>query len=93
VPADDSRQRRRTGQLNIYYDAIIERIRGADSILILGPGEAKGELKRRMEQEDSTRRVIIDVEPAERMTDRQISARVRTHFRAPIGEKALQAGK
>jgi hypothetical protein len=45
VPADDSRQRKFTGHLNIYYDAVIACIRDAESILIFGPGEAKAELK------------------------------------------------
>jgi hypothetical protein len=33
------------GHLNIYYDAVIASIRGAESIWIFGPGEAKGELE------------------------------------------------
>lgn len=46
VPADDSRQRTLAGHLNIYYDAVIACIRDAESILIFGPGEAKGEPQR-----------------------------------------------
>jgi stalled ribosome rescue protein Dom34 len=45
VPADDSRQRTFTGQLNNYYDEVIAYIRDAESILIFGPGVAKDELK------------------------------------------------
>ena len=51
VPADDSRERKFTGHLNIYYDAVIACIRDAESILIFGPGEAKGELKKRLERD------------------------------------------
>ena len=40
VPADDSRQRRFTGQLDIYYDAVVACVRNAETILIFGPGEA-----------------------------------------------------
>jgi hypothetical protein len=47
VPESDSRQKIFTGHLNIYYDAIIACIRDAEFILIFGPGEAKGELKKR----------------------------------------------
>ena len=50
VPADDSRQKTFTGHLNIFYDAVIGSIRDAESILIFGPGEAKGELKKRLER-------------------------------------------
>ena len=79
VPADDSREKAFTGHLNVYYDAIIASIRDAESIFILGPGEAKGELKRRMEREQLGGR-IIGLEAADRMTDRQIVARVRARF-------------
>ena len=48
VPADDIRQRVFTGHLNTYYQAVITCLRDADAILIFGPGEAKGELKKRL---------------------------------------------
>ena len=79
VPADDSRQRKLTGQLNIYYDAVIACIRDAESILIFGPGEAKGELQKRLKKDNLDGR-IVGVEAVERMTDRQIAAKVRQHF-------------
>ena len=50
VPADNSRQRALTGHLNIYYDAVIACIGDAESILIFGPGKAKGELKKRLDK-------------------------------------------
>src|SRR5689334_11100890 len=40
VPAEDSRQRALTGELNIYYGAVITAIRGCESLFIFGPGEA-----------------------------------------------------
>jgi hypothetical protein len=79
VPADDSRQRAFTGHLNIYYDAVIASIRDAESILIFGPGEAKGELRKRLERIDLGGR-IVGVETVDKMTDRQIAAKVRRHF-------------
>jgi hypothetical protein len=79
VPADDSRQRAYTGHLNIYYDAVIASIRDAESILIFGPGEAKGELKKRLEGLNLGGR-IVGVETVDKMTDRQIAAKVRQRF-------------
>ena len=79
VPADDSRQRAFTGHLNIYYDAVIASIRDAESILIFGPGEAKGELKRRLERNNLGGR-IGGIETVDKMTDRQIAAKVRQQF-------------
>jgi len=79
VPADDSRQRTFTGHLNIYYDAVIASIRDADFILIFGPGEAKGELKVRLEKHHLGGR-IMGIETVDKMTDRQIAAKVRQYF-------------
>ena len=79
VPADDSRQRTFTGHLNVYYDAVIACLRDAESILIFGPGEAKGELKNRLEGSNLGGR-IARVETVDKMTDRQIAAKVRQYF-------------
>ena len=87
VPADDNRQRALTGHLNIYYDAVIASVRDAQSILILGPGEAKGELKRRLARIGLGAR-IVGIETFDKMTDRQIAAMVRQHF----AEKLLEKG-
>jgi hypothetical protein len=79
VPADDSRQRKLTGHLNIYYDAVIACIRDAESILIFGPGEAKGQLQKRLKNNYLGER-IVGVETVDRMTDHQVAAKVRQHF-------------
>ena len=79
VQAEDSRQRTFTGHLNIYYDAVIASIRDAEAILIFGPGEAKGELKQRLERHGPGGR-IVGIEPVDKMTDRQIAAKVRLYF-------------
>jgi hypothetical protein len=80
VPASDSRQKALTGQLNIYYDAVIASIGNAAAILIFGPGDAKGELKKRLKKNNLDGR-IAGIETVDRMTDRQIAARVRKYFR------------
>jgi hypothetical protein len=79
VPASDSRQKALTGQLNIYYDAVIASIRDAETILMFGPGDAKGELKKRLKKNNLDGR-IAGIETVDRMTDRQIAARVRKYF-------------
>ncbi|MBN1869513.1 MAG: hypothetical protein JW847_02910 [Candidatus Omnitrophica bacterium] len=80
VSADDSRQRKLTGKLNIYYDAVIASIRGAGVILIFGPSEAKGELKKRLTRASLGDRIVA-IETVGRITDRQIAAKVREYFR------------
>ncbi len=86
VPADDSRERRSTGLLNIYYNAVIACIRDAESILIFGPGEAKGELKKRLVR-NKLRGRIVGIETIDRMTDRQIAAKVRRYFQENSDKK------
>ena len=77
--AEDQRDTRFTGHLNRYYDHIISCIRDAESILILGPGEAKVELEKRLESEALSGRVV-GIETVDKMTNRQIAAKVRQHF-------------
>ncbi len=84
VPADDSRERRFTGHLNIYYDAVIACVRDAKSILIFGPGEAKDELKKRLERSKLGGR-IVGVETIDKMSARQVAARVRQYFQGNGG--------
>ncbi len=76
---EDQRDRRFTEHLNRYYDEVIAEIREADAILLLGPGEAKGELKKRLEKEKLGAR-IVEVETEDKMTERQIAAKVRQYF-------------
>ena len=77
--AEDQRDRRFTGHLNKYYDEVVACIRDADAILILGPGEAKGELADRLGKEALQGR-IVGIETVDKMTDRQVAARVRQRF-------------
>ena len=83
--AEDQRDRRFTGHLDKYYDQVIACIRNADSILILGPGEAKTELEHRLGKEALGTR-IVGIETVDKMTDRQIAARVRQRFSKSNGK-------
>jgi hypothetical protein len=86
VPADDRREREFMGHLNLYYDAVIAGMREADAILILGPGEAKGELTKRLERHHLSGR-IVGSETANKMTNRQIAAKVRQYFQEHSGRQ------
>lgn len=74
--AEDKRQRKATIHLNKYYDEVIGRLRDADVILVLGPGEAKGEFIKRIESQKLKGR-IAHVGTVDKMTDRQFAAHVR----------------
>jgi len=81
IPEEDSRLKMYVGQLNVYYDSIIARLRDAESILIFGPGEAKNELRARMEEAHLSAR-IVGIETADKMTDPQIAIKVKKQFTA-----------
>jgi hypothetical protein len=77
--SEDGRDRRFDNHLGKDYDKIISHLRDADSILIIGPGEAKVELQKRLQGEALGAR-IVGIEAADKMTDGQIAAAVREHF-------------
>ena len=77
--AEDVVDRRFENHLGEYYDGVISLLRNADSIWIFGPGEAKVELKNCLEREEMGDR-IASIETVDKMTDRQIAAKVRDHF-------------
>jgi stalled ribosome rescue protein Dom34 len=79
--AGDSREREYRGQPAAYYDEIVAGISAATTILIFGPGEAKHELKKRMERNADDKR-LVRVETAGEMTDEQIVEKVRKQFSA-----------
>jgi len=79
VPADDSREREYQGQLARYNDETISHLRAAYEILIFGPGEAKNELRKRFARIKGSSS-ILELEPADKMTEPQIAAHVRRHF-------------
>lgn len=76
---EDRRDRRFGEHLHQYYAEVIAAIREADSILILGPGEAKGELEKQLAQEKLSGR-IVGIETEDKLTEPQIVAKVRRHF-------------
>ena len=76
---EDIRDRCFTNHLNEYYDEVIAAIRNANSILVFGPGEAKVELKKRLENEKIKNR-SVEIETVDKMTGNQIAAKVRQHF-------------
>ena len=90
VPADDSKEREYMGHLANYYDEVMACLRPAKSILLFGPGEAKGELRKRIERNKLDVR-ITSCETSDKMTDRQISRKVRRHY-LPTGA-TLTAGR
>jgi stalled ribosome rescue protein Dom34 len=81
VAAGDIRDRRYQQHLNRYYKEVIKSLGDADAIFIMGPGEAKGEFQKQIKSKVFRQR-IDGVETADKMTDRQMVAKVKEHFAA-----------
>lgn len=78
--AEDIRDRRYDDQLNSYYDEVIAALHDIDSIVVFGPGEAKGELRKRLDHHEYSQRIVATA-AADKMTDGQIVAEVKQYFR------------
>ncbi len=78
-PAEDQHDRRVTGHMKKYYMEVIAHLKGAKNIMILGPGEAKLELQKRLAAAGLENK-IVKVENADKLTNRQLAAKVRAFF-------------
>lgn len=77
------RQRMSDDQLGRFYKNVSGCVFDARSILIFGPGEAKGELRRRLGI-DNYAGTIVGFESAGRMTETQIVTKVKSRFDEPL---------
>ena len=81
ISVDSKQEDRIKAQLRKYYHQIIQRISDADRILIFGPGEAKIEFKKEIEKSKQLAARINKIESVDKMTTRQIAAKVRAFFK------------
>lgn len=80
VFAEDKVDRKFQLHLKQFYNKVAESLQGADSILIMGPGEARNEFRKHLEKSKQQPRPAIEVAPADKMTDAQIVAKAREYF-------------
>jgi len=78
--SEDSRDRQFGGHLDKYYEKIKSVIRDADSIWIIGPGEAKTELESFLKSH-ALGGIVAGVESADKLTNNQIAGKVREYFK------------
>ena len=88
--AEDTLQRKLMSQLKDFYDEVIACVRDAEAILVVGPGEAKGEFVKRLKSKKHRGR-IVELETTDKMTDRQLAAKVGEHFAKDTTDKAATA--
>ena len=80
---DDQLDNKYNEQLHKFYEQVIANLREADAVLIFGPGEAKRELEKRIAHQ-KVKVPVLKTEAADKMTERQIAAKVRNYFQEMI---------
>ena len=90
--AEDRLERKLDSQLQKFYDEVIVSLKGAESLLILGPCEAKGQLHKRLKSK-KIRGLLVELETADKMTDRQLAAKVADHFVSSPTRKSVAPKK
>lgn len=76
---EDVQEHKFMSQLNTYFDEVLTSLQGVGSLLIFGPGEAKGEFHKRLKSKKFPC-LTVEVETTDQLTDPQIAAHVRQHF-------------
>jgi hypothetical protein len=64
-----------------YYDDVISQLGQPEALLIFGPGEAKLQLKERLSHSKSRSDRVVGIETTDKLTDPQIVAKVKEHYR------------
>jgi hypothetical protein len=67
-------------RLDKYYDEVIKRLGQPEALLIFGPGEAKLQLKERLNRSKGLSERIVGIETTDKLTDPQIVAKVKEHY-------------
>jgi hypothetical protein len=68
------------GELSEYYGEISEVIQKYDEVLLFGPTDAKTELYNTIKDDHRYSNIKIEIKPADKMTENQQHAFVRTYF-------------
>ena len=73
-------EERHNQDLDRYYDDVIGQLGKPDAVLLVGPGEAKLQLKERLSRSKALAERIVGIETADKLTDPQIVAKVKEHY-------------
>lgn len=76
-------EERHEQQMAHFLDAVTRHVERGDEVFVLGPGEAKKALVRRISGIKSLSGVTATVRPADKLTEAQLVATVRRRYRLP----------
>jgi stalled ribosome rescue protein Dom34 len=80
VASEQKFENRRMHQLDRFFEALEDRIRAAEQIFVMGPGEAKGEFVKHLRKTRELKDRIAGVETRDKMTENQIVADVKEFY-------------
>ncbi|GDX51213.1 hypothetical protein LBMAG27_02600 [Bacteroidota bacterium] len=63
-----------------YFNAVSDKLKEYDEILLIGPGTAQEELKNMMSADHQFSNKKISIESAEHLSENQLVARITNHF-------------
>ena len=90
VSKEQKADERRKHQFHNFCKTVIKKAAEAESIFIFGPGEAKLQLAKEIDKIKGQKERIAAVEAADRLTENQIVAKVKSFF--GVRESALTTG-
>jgi stalled ribosome rescue protein Dom34 len=67
-------------QINKYYQQVMNAIKDASSIFVMGPGEAKVEFQKAIKKSKDLQKRLLKVETTDKMTKNQMVAYVRKFY-------------
>jgi peptide subunit release factor 1 (eRF1) len=67
-------------QLKHFYDEIVEHLGSVDEIIILGPGQAKHELRTRIEHHKGLRGKVVDLRTTDKISEDQFIEEAEEYF-------------
>jgi hypothetical protein len=73
-------EERHRQHLDQYYDEVINQLGQPEALLILGPGEAKLQLKEHLSHCKALSECLVEIETTDKLTDSQIVAKVKEHY-------------
>ncbi|HEX4877922.1 MAG TPA: hypothetical protein VFV31_14690 [Chitinophagaceae bacterium] len=80
IDDQEKKQHRQHNQREKFFKQVAKLVKGDDFIYLMGPGPAKEGLNNEIENDSTFKAKVILIEPADRMTQQQLIAKVETFF-------------